>query len=537
MKLSNFESNTIESTLLQGEELLDQNQVVLHNIADKSLYIFHTPNENSQIETEVLVNGSTVKSFRCDCEQNDSKDMCKHIIVGLFLIRRLKSKPQQAPKKRRTSTYSVDQILDNISQEELVNFVKAYSRKDQKFNLTMKASFARRVSTGDIDEKYHKILDKIIKPITKKNSRYASSSINKYIGLATELEAQMKDALSLEQYEEAFYIHKNLLQKTAYAILNAKNSNEKLEAFYDDLHDQIDVLYQTDMAPELKLKLSEFLLETLSYSYYIFPNFQNNLARKVMKYASNEINQKLTDVLQKKFSYTYDKFDLEMILTLELLGCGGSKKEYSDILSRTEPEYLKNMFSYLLAQNEYKTIIDFIKFAKEDKKVKAFPFEDITMVIANRKDDDFMMANALYEKYFRTRSSNYLSELFNLPIVIKESLLKKIEKVIKARNSHEEFLIDIAFERRDFDKGIELIKKQENLDALERFLPLLLLENQVYADDLLHFFLNKTKQSIFHFHRYFSRLKNIYLENTSTENELWNSLFILAEQEHKVAQE
>ena len=53
----------------------------------------------------------------------------------------------------------------------------------------------------------------------------------------------MKDALSLEQYEEAFYIHKNLLQKTAYAILNAKNSNEKLEAFYEELHDQIDILY------------------------------------------------------------------------------------------------------------------------------------------------------------------------------------------------------------------------------------------------------------------------------------------------------
>ena len=167
MKLTNFETNLIESTLLEGEELMDQNKVSLYSKEGKSLYIFHTQEENQTIETEILLKGSHVKSSRCDCNEKDKDEYCKHIVVGLFLIRRDKSKPKPKPKKRRSNSYSVDQILENISNEELVNFVKAYARKDQKFNLTMKASFARRVSTGDIDEKYHKILDKIIKPSTK----------------------------------------------------------------------------------------------------------------------------------------------------------------------------------------------------------------------------------------------------------------------------------------------------------------------------------------------------------------------------------
>lgn len=527
IRISQFENNVPEDVLLKGEELFEHNPPILQRVLDDNLYVYHTVTDQRVIETEILIKNRNLHKATCDCIIDSNQKWCEHIVAALFDIRiRLEENDDiklHESTKRQKSTFSIHDILEKISHEELANYIQAYAKKNQKFKLDMKANFARRISNIDPETKYHKLLDSIIKPIRSKESKYAASSILNYISLAKELKEQMKDALSLEQYTEAFYIHKNLLQKSAYAITNAKKESESLFQFYQSLHDEIDTLYKMDLAPELREKLSDFLMQTLSFSYYVYPSFQDNLARKLFTYASKDKIKELAPLLQKKFGYTQEKEEHELLLALEVLAAEHNDYQFSSILKRVKTEYLKNLLNYILKEEKFDLLLRFIEESKAIDRLKSFPYDDLLLIVAEKKGDYNQLAECYVEKYKRTRNQHFILQLLKLDTQHSETSLHQVARIIKARNMHISYLVDIQYALGNYDLVFTIIDEQDNFNKLDLYFHELYAVNAEKVNSLFLSFLSKSKEKRVYFLRNHKSIKDVFLTKKCQELNDWET--------------
>lgn len=535
VRISQFENSVPEDVLLDGELLYANNPSIILNILNNNLYICHSSEEDQTIESEILIKNKSLQKATCDCINSDKQEWCKHIVASLFSIRVLlqqkEEKKPQVPQKVK-STFGIQDIIEEISHEELSNYIQAYAKKSEKFKLDMKANFARRVSNIDPEAKYHKLLDSIIKPIRSKESKYAASSILNYLNLAKELKEQMRDALSLEQYTEAFYIHKNLLQKSAYAITNAKKQSDSLSSFYKSLHDEIDTLYEMDLAPELREKLSDFLMQTLAYSYYVYPSFKDNLARKLLTYASKEKIKELSPLLQKKFGYTQEKEEYELLLAIEILAAEYNECDFSSILKRVKTEYLKNILNYILKEQKYDLLLKFIHQAKSIESLKSFPYDDLLLIIAEKQGNYHQIAECYVEKYKRTINQHFIKQLLKLDTKYSESSLYDICRIIKAKNIHTSYLVDIQFALGNYELVFDLLGEQDNFNKLDLYFYELYAVNAKKIDKLFNDFIYKSKQQRAYFLRNGKSIKDVFLTKNCQKQIDWESKLDMLELEN-----
>ncbi|HMS68617.1 MAG TPA: hypothetical protein PKD18_10780 [Saprospiraceae bacterium] len=257
-----------------GENLFVEKSVLEINKMDNDFYTVYVK-DGGLYEVEIQKPFKKNQKVVCDCVFFVNNKACKHVVASLLAIKELKLEAHpKGQKDKKPRSLSINNILNSVTGDELLLFVKSYAQKDKKFLSALKINFARKVELEHNEDKYKLLLDGFVRPITGVNGGLTKTELKNYFIVIEDLLAQAEDALVLRQYLEVFYIVKAAIVKTSYVLKNYKAMvfDELLEVAHR-FHRVMGHLLESEISPELRESLQVFFKELLGLSYYeiIYP--------------------------------------------------------------------------------------------------------------------------------------------------------------------------------------------------------------------------------------------------------------------------
>lgn len=269
LKLDSF---FLEDTYVLGEEIYDNQGIekVMELYKGKALVTMKDGNK-----AEIRFNKDNIVDIACTCTDFKIKKICPHIVAGSLEIRKiaLKFEDKEVIKRsnRKKETNDLfNEILGILDKTELINFLSGYALKDKNFRLMFEAFFLNRLKNKELDNPYGKLLDEVLPPSADIEIKFSRQQISLLIDISKDLLNRFKDEISLKKYTDAFNIIRHLINKLSYA--NNKNNNEQLANLMNEAHDSLSMIFEGEIAPELKSKQYDFIYEMLGKSYYFYQN-------------------------------------------------------------------------------------------------------------------------------------------------------------------------------------------------------------------------------------------------------------------------
>ena len=279
-----FELQFSEQVVLEGEALYDNQAVSDLLQVEKTLWIALVE-DGETYEVELLKPTNKSRQFTCDCAHYKRHKECKHIVASFFAFRaktRLADEMKKKPRKVSSKQFNLNLILEQVSKDDLVRFLKNYSKKDKKFSTLMKAHFARTVS-GAFENRYKAILQSVIKPVQTAEVNISAAQVKHYVQVCTELTDQLEDAIVLEDYQESIEIWESCVATNEYVMHYTSFQAADVQKLAFRLSTVFKTLLQVDMSTELRQDLIYAALDIASRSYYHYKQVSTNLLELVFQ--------------------------------------------------------------------------------------------------------------------------------------------------------------------------------------------------------------------------------------------------------------
>jgi hypothetical protein len=262
--LRNIESSLDERFLLIGEKLLEEGQPTQFDESERNLWIARV----ERFEVEIQISPSRVKAFSCECETFQKEGMCGHIAASLLALRRrLSEKPARTTReKSRPKTYkklTVNAILENLSQEELSNFVLSFAKMNPAFSLVLKARFAANVPMDDNSLKYGLVLESAISNNRKRDGTIGPNGTRQLAQLANELLRQAGDALALQHFATCLDLLKSLIEKLPPVLNKCQDPDDSMLAVLAGTMEKWEALVASHLPPAFRETLWNYFMQEM----------------------------------------------------------------------------------------------------------------------------------------------------------------------------------------------------------------------------------------------------------------------------------
>ena len=266
--LKNFEFHINPATWNTAQDLLQAGAVKNLGEVEKHFWVASVADGEMSFEVETIITPHTIKAFTCECWAEGRRLMCPHIAAALFKIRQFldqQSEARQAKaveKKRDDSGRLTTQtVLEQVSAAELLEFVRAYIRRDRDFALALKTWFAGSLS--GTDNPFLLLLESALprqgagggKPLREPDLRRLRKMLD-------DLEIQLSAASGQGNARAVYQIATAVLQKIVPLLpKTAENRRDQLTQYCQKtLHDLIQ-LAPEQLSPELRENRRSFLME------------------------------------------------------------------------------------------------------------------------------------------------------------------------------------------------------------------------------------------------------------------------------------
>lgn len=314
-----------ETSLVEGGSVLyDERKIVDILHLDDSLHIAKIL-DGQTYEVEIQHPFLKKQKFSCDCSYFKKHKNCKHIVAFLYYLRDWKQQIKDTKDKKvhqdkktegRINTLSVTQIINQIDNDELIDYVKRYAKTDKKFALKLKVHFAQKIDLIDNKQKYAQILNALIKPVTQKGFGFSISETKYAMEVLAEFLDQIHDNLALAEYREAYNILEVSFKKMCYLYYYTKADKEELDPLINNYHKVFYAFYTDKKIPiDIKNEVSRLLEYMATSSYYRFRHLTHNVIYLLHCHSSQDL---VSDLSRLIWSLVEDKKDDELIYVLSL---------------------------------------------------------------------------------------------------------------------------------------------------------------------------------------------------------------------------
>ncbi|MEO1713143.1 MAG: hypothetical protein AAFU60_07400 [Bacteroidota bacterium] len=273
--LAKLEVNVPEDVLIAGEALFADGAVQTLQEVERHLWQATIAGE---WEIEIQITPSKVKALSCTCETFQQIGICEHTVAGLLALRRRLEedrlrkealrKEKQARRAQTTSRLTINTILAEANQDDLMAFIKEYAKTNRNFTLALKARFAGQLNLENEGEQYRLLLDAIILPGKDKNDRLSPRSVQKLVKMIREFSEQVEQAILTRNWREAILILTTLLDRTTSLTRKVRGNPEKLQAAIESAYKLLATVRSQELAPALGEKIWDFGRRELRKSVY-----------------------------------------------------------------------------------------------------------------------------------------------------------------------------------------------------------------------------------------------------------------------------
>lgn len=304
LKLDSF---FLEDIYVLGEEICDNGGIdkVMELYKGKALVTMKDGNKS-----EIRFNKDNIVDITCTCTDFKIKKVCPHVVAASLEIRKIALKFEEKevlkrPGRKRETNDLFAEILQILDKNELTSFLTGYAQKEKNFRLMFEAFFLNKLKNKELENPYGKLLDEVLPPSSEIDIKFSRQQISLLTDISKDLLNRFKDELSLKRYTDAFNIIKHVINKLSYA--SHRNNNDNLAVLMNEAHESLRLIFNNEIAPELKYKLYSFIFEMIGKSYYFFQEKSDLIHLFLSSEPLNEDVLNFIEVLRNKLQVIRDE--------------------------------------------------------------------------------------------------------------------------------------------------------------------------------------------------------------------------------------
>lgn len=358
--LQNIELHIDDSFIEVAERLIEKQSVSNLYESEKNLWLAIVK-EGKSYEVEIQLTAKRIKAVSCECATYKAQKICAHITSALLLVRKRYNDRAAAAKLKKPvkrnyhipSKLTTNTILQQVSHEDLIIFVKSFARNHRNFSIALKTQFARKIDLIDNKQKYKDLLESIInahksvkKTVTQRGIKQVQTIIHKLL-------LQIDDAIALDNFSEAFAILEAIFNRFSPLLLPAEDVilDDSL-AIISKCIDLVREIRSKDIAPSLREEIWHSMLEESFKSFYLHQNIETDFFKLLLEQIDDADK---TNTLLEKTKVQLNRTDISQQNRVNIIGLQLSLHEKEGNMEAAEVlinENLSNPIVLLIALNQ-----------------------------------------------------------------------------------------------------------------------------------------------------------------------------------------
>lgn len=501
--LNQFEQHISEAILKRGLSYYENGYVVeLEEITDGVYEAIVSGSEDYTVELEI--NEGTIRECTCSCPY-DMGPVCKHIVAVLFYLQqdvlqleealplnKSKEKTVAKKEKKKTITEQINEVLENISHDELKRFIREKAKDNSLFRNVFLTSYAHQ-NPNESKEIYIKQIQSILRKAGGREGfiywNYAGSAGKQ----VSELTSTAKKQAEKKNFKSAIFICVAVMEEMTKALDFADDSNGDISSHIDFAFDLLFNISKQKLPSEIRILLFEYCIS--AFKKQIFTGFDWHLG--VLNIASeiSDREEELQQVLKCLDEVQGSEYEIEQAqyIKLDIIRKSKGEKEADKFIEQnlSNPNLRRELIVKTFKSKNYEKSIalakDGIKCDEKSKPGLAKEWYDWLLKIAQAQNDTKKIleyARLLFIDNFRHEQDYYqLLKKNTAPGQWKDYLEKMINDIQKKRSwGNVDLIAKIYIQEKWFDRLLELIKQNASLNYIVQYEKFLAKE---YSDELV----------------------------------------------------
>jgi thymidylate synthase len=454
---------------------------------EKGLWAGKFDDDKELVETEVLIQGSKVKSSTCECISYQNTSICGHVVMTMIAVRRrrqlLKEGIQQAKQRIQTEKeqnpkLTTTTILKKADINQLLDFIADYARNDKQFALALKARFAGDVMTGNIAEHYKTLIDNTLKSVKNTKGKITPKGWLQVFTMLDELRQKADAYFKTGELYSSYDLIQLSLPLLHRLMRSSDGPKVKLEKRQLHLVVLLRGFTQVLLSPELSDKI--WILMTTEYALNARHPFAEILFEWLLTVADKDIikTEKLLEIIENQLNtraIQLEERDRLLTQKIQVLQKAGRVEDASRmILSLAENP---DIFTFAI-QNAIENgdlalakslCLNGLNVFKRDKETLD-KLETALLIIAQKqKDTEGIVFYA--EKCFLTSLDTVYYDILKHNNITKEQIENIIQSIENQtyRIEKRDALAYIFTQEKQYDRLEKLITELQSLELLRRF--------------------------------------------------------------------
>jgi hypothetical protein len=492
--LSDIELNIEDDIIEKAEQIESGSSFKSINEVEKNLWVARMEENDEQIETEMQLSGSKVKSFTCECSIFKKDMICAHVAASLMVLRRRKIQDKERKEALKTpkrevleapTKLTIPHILKRIESNQLIEFIADYARNDKQFALALKTRFTGDLMEGNFVEHYKSLIDTTLKAAKNPKGKLTPKGWLQFFTLLDELKQKAEVYFKKGELNDSFELIKLSLPLIHRYLRSYDSPHTKLLRRQVLFFEILRLLTPTTrrgysellISPELSENIFNFMLA--EYTTNVKFKFSDMLFEWLIQnvYTNVEL-EKVLQVIENQIVVQRGNFDIQdrlMTQKIQLLQKNGRVEDASKMILSvsTSPEILLFAIQtaidngdFVLAKSLCLNGLDIFK----SSIIALEQIEELLLKIAQNTRDTEGVLKYAEKRYLKTLQWEYflLLKEFGIDLAQIKMITQTIEN-LHYRVEKRDALAGIYFHEKQYDKLIELIKNLQSLELLKRF--------------------------------------------------------------------
>jgi hypothetical protein len=460
----------------------------------------------------LTVKDNVVADYTCDCPY-DRGSVCKHVAASIFYLQKdvldLGKKETDAKKvigkktdKKKTIAEQINDLLNNISHEDIKQYIRKKAEEESTFRNTFLATFAHK-NNDESKEIYIKQIKSILNNAEDRHGFIDWSAVRKTGREVGGLLDTAQEHFDNNNYKSCVFICCAVMEQMTEALQYADDSNGDVGGCIETAYEILDNVVSEKITEEMRKELFEYFMSSFEKEIFSDWDWHFGMLYLAVKIVTNEEEaQAINFHLDTKQFSEYDKnraHDIKLRLIKKTKGEKESEKYLEENIDNSD--FRCEVIRKAIKNKDFEKAI---KIAKEgivqNEKVKtgllSYWYDFLLQIAQIQKDKDKIIeyARIMFLRDFGGEQDYYKVLKNTVPLEkwtdFVESILKE---VIKRGRYSNHFISEIYIKEGLWNRLLDLVTKEPSLSEISHYEKYL---SKDYSSELVQLYDTEIKEHL-----------------------------------------
>lgn len=498
--LSNFESVIDHAVVKRGRKYWQHRLVQdLEEIEDGK---WTAQVEGTQVyEVRISISDDMVTDYNCTCPY-DLGPVCKHEVAMLYAIQERLSgvattnkgeqettrgskrrRAKTGKQKPRTVAKKVDEVLEKMSQEEIIDLVRSYALRNREFRVILLAQVTLR-SGGDSKSAYRELIKESLRSGMDRHAFIDYWSTRRAVRGAEELLNKAVKLVESGNPEQAIPIFQAVIEELVPALQFADDSNGDIGGAIDWAFDEFYKCIEKIQDPIMRKDLFDYYLTEANRKRYEGWDWKWDFLRMASALISSgeqekELFAKLDKISQAGQSTEFfDRYNQEQVaqIKLEVIRRRGRENDINQFINDNlhHTSIRRLAMEQAFSNKDFSRVIELAKQGIEQDTERQYPglvneWLDWLLKVTEKEENVEGIREYARLLFFRTGNFEYYEKLKKT--YSKSVWSDQVEKLLRHLQHEASFstLAEICIREKEWQKLLDLVRESTSFETLETY--------------------------------------------------------------------